>query len=141
MLVMRLLVLVCIFSLSYENGWAVNVASSDWPQWGGASRDFKTNSNNLADRWPDGGPRRIWVRPLGAGHSSIVSDNGRLYTMYRKNGSEFVVCLDAANGKTLWEHSYPAPYILEWICLTVRDPTPLPLSPALLLSLWGRPGG
>lgn len=109
MLVMRLLVLLCIFSLSYKNGWAVNVASSDWPQWGGPSRDFKTKSNKLADRWPAGGPRRIWVRPFGGGHSSIVSDNGRLYTMYRKNGSEFMVCLDAANGKTLWEHSYAAP--------------------------------
>ena len=109
MLVMRLLALLCIFSLSYENCWAANIASSDWPQWGGPSRDFKTDSNKLADRWPTGGPRRIWVRPLGAGHSSIVSDNGRLYTMYRKNGSEFMVCLDAANGKTLWENSYAAP--------------------------------
>jgi peptidoglycan/LPS O-acetylase OafA/YrhL len=35
MLVMRLLALLCIFSLSYENGWAANIASSDWPQWAG----------------------------------------------------------------------------------------------------------
>ncbi|MGI9106490.1 MAG: PQQ-binding-like beta-propeller repeat protein [Pyrinomonadaceae bacterium] len=51
----------------------------------------------------------MWVRPLGAGHSSIVSEGVRLYTMYRKGERESVICLDASSGRTLWEHTYAAP--------------------------------
>jgi outer membrane protein assembly factor BamB len=80
-----------------------------WPQWGGPARDFKPDAKKLANRWPASGPRKLWVRPLGLGHSSIVADGGRLYTMYRKGEREHVICLDARSGKSLWEHSYDAP--------------------------------
>ncbi len=90
-----------------------------WRQWGGPNRNFIVNTTGLADAWPEGGPRVIWSRPLGTGHSSILAEDGRLYTMYRKgNGrsrqgpweaSEVVVAMDAATGKTIWEHSYPSP--------------------------------
>jgi outer membrane protein assembly factor BamB len=89
-----------------------------WRQWGGPSRDFMINVTGLADSWPEGGPRTIWSRPLGTGHSSILVDDGMLFTMYRPgNGrarqgpwdaSESVVALDAATGKTIWEHKYPS---------------------------------
>jgi outer membrane protein assembly factor BamB len=70
----------------------------------------------LADSWPEGGPRQIWSRPLGPGHSSILADGGMLFTMYRAgNGrarqgpwdaAESVIALDAATGRTIWEHTY-----------------------------------
>ncbi|MBA3513528.1 MAG: PQQ-binding-like beta-propeller repeat protein [Pyrinomonadaceae bacterium] len=82
---------------------------ADWPQWGGPNRDFKSDSKKLANRWPAAGPRRLWVRPLGEGHSSIVSETGRLYTMYRRGAREYLICLEARSGKTLWEHAYAAP--------------------------------
>jgi outer membrane protein assembly factor BamB len=82
-----------------------------WPQWGGAGRDFKSDAKGLAARWPAGGPRKLWERPLGDGHSSIVSDGARLYTMYRKGEREFVVALDAGSGRTVWEHAYDAPIL------------------------------
>jgi outer membrane protein assembly factor BamB len=86
-------------------------AFADWPQWGGARRDFKSDAKGLATRWPAGGPRKLWERALGEGHSSIVSDGARLYTMYRKGASEYVVALDPASGRTLWEHEYAAPLL------------------------------
>jgi len=76
------------------------------------------DSTGLASAWPAAGPRRIWERPLGEGHSAIVAENGRLYTMYRPLGmlsmirrsqSEGVIALDAVTGKTIWEHTYDAP--------------------------------
>jgi outer membrane protein assembly factor BamB len=89
-----------------------------WRQWGGPNRNFIVNAPGLADAWPEGGPRVIWSRPLGTGHSSILAEDGRLYTMYRKgNGrsrqgpwdaAEIVVAMDAATGKTIWEHTYPS---------------------------------
>ena len=90
---------------------AVPPAAVEWPQWGGPGRDFKSASKGLSTSWPAGGPRKLWTRPLGEGHSSIVADAGRLYTMYREGERESVVALDAATGRTLWEHTYAAPYL------------------------------
>ena len=47
-------------------------AQSDWSQWGGPNRNFTSSSKGLAATWPATGPRQIWTRPLGAGHSSII---------------------------------------------------------------------
>ncbi len=92
--------------------------SGAWLQWGGPTRDFNVNSPPLAETWPEGGPPVLWSRALGPGHSSILVDDGMLFTMYRVgNGrtrqgpwdaAESVVALDAATGKTIWEHKYPA---------------------------------
>jgi outer membrane protein assembly factor BamB len=89
-----------------------------WTQWGGPNRNFIVNTTGLADTWPEGGPPVLWSRPLGTGHSAILVDDGRLYTMYRAgNGrarqgpwdaEETVIAMDAATGKTLWEHKYPS---------------------------------
>ena len=90
-----------------------------WRQWGGPSGDFiLTEAAGLADAWPDSGPREIWSRPLGAGHSAIIAADGRLFTMYREaygeggkspwNREETVIALDAETGETLWEYSYPS---------------------------------
>jgi outer membrane protein assembly factor BamB len=89
-----------------------------WHQWGGRDRNFISHPAALADKWPEAGPPQLWSRPLGTGHSAIVVDEGRLYTMYRAgNGrarqgpweaEEVVIALDAATGKTVWEHKYPS---------------------------------
>jgi outer membrane protein assembly factor BamB len=89
-----------------------------WRQWGGSNRNFIIEATGLADKWPDTGPRQMWSRPLGVGHSAIVAEDGRLFTMYRVgNGrarqgpwqaEESVIALDAATGKTIWEHKYPS---------------------------------
>jgi outer membrane protein assembly factor BamB len=88
-----------------------------WTQWGGPRRDFMVDSAGLASSWPADGPRRLWQRSLGEGHSAVVAEGGRLYTMYRPLGllsmirrsqQETITALDAATGKTIWEHTYDA---------------------------------
>lgn len=86
-----------------------NAPAPEWPQWGGPDRNFKSNAKGLASAWPPNGPRQLWGRRLGEGHSAIVVDNGKLYTMYSKGEQEVVIALDAANSKTLWEYAYDAP--------------------------------
>lgn len=72
-------------------------------------------STGLANSWPSGGPRRLWSRALGEGHSAILAENGRLYTQYRpltsggRSQEEIVIALDATTGATIWEHRYPSP--------------------------------
>ncbi len=82
------------------------VPSDAWQQWGGPTRDFQAPARGLATSWPEGGPERLWSRPLGDGYSAILFEDGRLYTMHRDD-RESVICLDAETGDTVWEHSYP----------------------------------
>jgi len=82
------------------------VASAQWPQWGGPGRDFHARGADLAEEWPEAGPRKLWERELGPGYSSIVAEGERLYTLYRSGAEEVVVCLDARTGVTVWEHRY-----------------------------------
>ena len=82
-----------------------------WLQWGGANRDFSVQSGPLASKWPAAGPPVIWKRKLGEGHSAIVGDARRLYTMRWDGEREFIVAMNAATGATIWEHGYaPARY-------------------------------
>jgi hypothetical protein len=92
-----------------------NAQEGEWRQWGGPDGDFKVDSPGLAETWPETGPPELWSRPLGAGHTSILVADGRLFTMYRESGagggepwtpSESVIAMDAASGDTLWEYSY-----------------------------------
>jgi outer membrane protein assembly factor BamB len=87
-----------------------------WPGWGGPFRNFTSDAKGLVETWPESGPPKLWQRPLGEGHSAIAVEGNRLFTLYRpptgQKGSyvakEVIVALDAATGKTLWEHEYPA---------------------------------
>ena len=101
--------------------------SSDWTQWGGPQRNFKSESKGLATTWPETGPRRLWQRELGEGYSAIVADRGMLFTMYRKGENEVVIALDAATGKTMWEYSYAAPFSAEYDMTNGPGPHATPL--------------
>ncbi|MEM7201086.1 MAG: PQQ-binding-like beta-propeller repeat protein [Planctomycetota bacterium] len=91
-----------------------DVRGDAWPQWGGPSRDFSIGSAELADRWPEDGPPRLWQRPLGDGYASIVSDGELLFTMYRPrlddpgDQEEVVIAMQATTGATVWESRYPS---------------------------------
>jgi len=98
-------ILVLLFSLATQ----AQAQSANWPQWGGPQRNFMVDAKGLAETWPANGPKRLWSRELGEGHSSIIVDADRLYTMYSKGEQEFVVALDRATGKTIWEKGYAAP--------------------------------
>ena len=100
----------------YTSAAQSSVASSDgWPQWGGPRRDFASNAKGLADSWPADGPRRIWTRSLGEGHSAISVYGQHLYTMYRPlvPGThaeiEIVAALDTQSGRTVWDISFVSP--------------------------------
>lgn len=79
-----------------------------WPQFGGPRGDFTLTGRALATEWPDG-PRILWSRDLGEGFSGIAAAGESLFTMYRRGDEDVVVALDAATGRTRWEHADPAP--------------------------------
>ncbi len=93
--------------------WAVastGPVQAQWLQWGGPNRDFKVKTSGLAEAWPTEGPPRLWHRALGDGYSSILVDDGVLYTMYADGTQQCTVALDARTGRTFWEHKTPTSY-------------------------------
>jgi outer membrane protein assembly factor BamB len=85
--------------------------AADWPQWRGTNRDNVATLPGLPDRLPDKLTPR-WKQPLGGGYGGISVVGHRVYVMDRRKSpeAERVLCLDAADGKTLWEHAYPVAY-------------------------------
>lgn len=78
--------------------------AANWPQWRGPARDGKSAEMGLLKRWPQSGPKRVWAATgLGAGYSSFAVDGGKLYTQGQRNGRQFLMALDTANGSKLWE--------------------------------------
>jgi outer membrane protein assembly factor BamB len=132
---------VCLFvAFGCARAAAQPVRGQDWPQWGGPHRDFKADSTGLAGRWPARGPRRLWSRPLGEGHSAIVAEGERLYTMYRRGQQEIVVSLDSKTGKTIWEYNYAAPYLPKMDMSYGAGPHSTPLVSGALIMAIGSTG-
>ena len=118
---MKAIVLLATLTLT------ANAQSSDWAQWGGPHRNFVSETKGLATIWPATGPRRLWQRELGEGYSAIAVERGTLFTMYRKGDNEVAVALDASTGKTLWEHSYAAPFSPDYDMSNGPGPHATPL--------------
>lgn len=78
-------------------------AHADWPQFRGPERNGSAAPQQILQSWPDDGPRELWRRSFGAGFSSVASVGDRLYTQGAEDDKEYVFCLDAKTGKTLWK--------------------------------------
>jgi outer membrane protein assembly factor BamB len=110
--------------------WMIGVmaaASPEWGQWAGPNRNFTVPARAIARQWPASGPKVLWKRAMPFGSSSMVVEGKRLYTMYREGDDEIVLALDAATGKTIWEHRYPAPFLSGMNMKTGPGPHATPL--------------
>jgi outer membrane protein assembly factor BamB len=92
---------------------AVPAFAADWPQWRGAGRDSVWHESDLPERFPADGLTVRWRQPIGGGYAGIAVSGGRVYTLDRQKEPaevERVLCVDAATGKSVWEHAYPVSY-------------------------------
>jgi outer membrane protein assembly factor BamB len=78
----------------------------DWPQWRGPNRDAHVTGFKAPATWPKSLTEK-WKTTVGVGDSSPVLVGDRVYTFARQGGEEVVECLDAANGKVVWQDKYP----------------------------------
>lgn len=81
-----------------------------WPFLRGPRFDGNSPEIHIADAWPAEGPPVLWARKLGQGYSGFVARGNRVYTQYQTLGGQFVACLDADTGATVWEHRYDWPF-------------------------------
>jgi outer membrane protein assembly factor BamB len=81
-------------------------APAEWSQWRGPNRDGISPETGLLKDWPAGGPRQVWrATGVGNGYSSFSASQGRLYTLGARGNTEYVIALDRATGKKVWEYA------------------------------------
>ncbi len=115
-------VLAFILLLSCGSSFA-----DDWPRWFGPHNDDSWREDGILQKFPEGGPKVLWRQPVNQGYAgpSVVGD--RVFLMDFANrkrkegedkrttyGTERVLCLDTATGKTVWEHTYPSGYRVSY---------------------------
>lgn len=85
---------------------AQSPAVAEWSQWRGPNRDGVSPETGLLQDWPAGGPRLAWrATGVGEGYSSFSAAQGRLYTLGARGNTEYVIALDRATGKKVWEYA------------------------------------
>src|SRR5215216_6711897 len=100
-------VVCCVAVISLFGDMAVARAAGGskayWPQWRGAGRDDVAKDKGLLREWPEDGPALVWTGSgLGDGYSSVVIDNGRIYTTGDRKDGEYLICIDDSNGQEIW---------------------------------------
>jgi outer membrane protein assembly factor BamB len=105
--------------------------ADEWPQWLGPQRDGVWREDGVLDRFPPGGAKVLWRKPIGSGYAGPAVVGGRVYVTDRilksgsRNptdgfarsalpGSERVLCLDEATGEILWHHEYDCEYRIAY---------------------------
>lgn len=117
--------LACCMMMAGIDGLA-----DDWPQWLGPQRDGVWRERGILKRFPEGGPPVLWRAAVGGGYAGPAVAEGRVYVLDRQTnaeasdattramgilpGSERVLCLDAADGRVLWEHRYDCTYTMAY---------------------------
>jgi len=82
--------------------------AADWPQFRGAKQNGATEESAAPVAWPKEGPKILWKARVGTGQGGMSVVGEKLFTMGYHDGRETVVCLNTADGKILWSHSYEA---------------------------------
>jgi outer membrane protein assembly factor BamB len=109
---------------------ATAARGDDWPQWMGPQRDGVWREAGIVDAIPTAGLPVRWRTPVKGGYGGPAVADGRIYLMdYDRRegtlandpggrtlleGSERVLCFDAATGDLLWKHEYDCPYSISY---------------------------
>jgi len=82
---------------------SLSALAADWPQYRGTNHDAVSPEMGINKNWPADGPKVIWRIPVGESFGSIAVVGKRCYLMMERAGNEVCVCLDAENGKEVWQ--------------------------------------
>jgi outer membrane protein assembly factor BamB len=86
---------------------SASVFSQDWPQWRGPHRDGKVSGFTPPQAWPKTLVQK-WKTTVGSGDATPALVGDKLYVFTRQGDDELILCLNAADGKQLWQSQYAA---------------------------------
>ena len=84
--------------------------TNDWPQFLGPNRTGISAEKNLLDAWPKDGLKVVWRGTGGVGMSGLAIRDGRLLTLVQREGQQWLVAHDAANGEAIWQTALAPAY-------------------------------
>lgn len=106
------------------------VRADDWPQWLGPTRDSVWHEKGIVDKFPESGLKVKWRVPVSLGYAgpAVVGDRVYITDYVRESGDvsnspnerrelkgiERVLCLNANDGKPIWEHSDKVTYKISY---------------------------
>lgn len=79
------------------------VSADDWPQFLGADRNGVSSETGLVKSFGSSGPKVLWQADLGVGMSGIAVQGAHAVTMYQDETSQYVACLNTADGQLAWK--------------------------------------
>ncbi len=85
-------------------------ASAEWPQFLGPDRNGVASETGLLEKWPADGPKEVWRAKGGVGMSGLAISRGRLLTLVQREGQQWLIALDAARGKPIWQTAVASEY-------------------------------
>lgn len=100
----RLIAMIAGVAIIFNAGF---IFAQDWPQWRGTNRDGKITGFKAPAKWPAELTQK-WKVTVGAGDATPALVDGKLYVFTRIDADEVLQCLDAGNGKQLWQDKYAA---------------------------------
>lgn len=104
--------------------------ADDWPNWMGPKKDNVWYETGIMEKFPAGGPKKLWSFPVAGGYAGPAVVNGMVYiadyvkkegmtdegNFQRKptSGIERVFCVDAKTGKQVWVYEYAVKYGISY---------------------------
>jgi outer membrane protein assembly factor BamB len=102
----------------------------DWPQWMGPTRDNVWREAGIVEKFPEGGPKRLWSAKVASGYAGPAVAGGFVFiTDYQSledtkvdnfeprkvfTGRERVYCLKESDGSTVWTYDVPVKYGISY---------------------------
>ena len=88
----------------------LSATAADWNQWRGPNRDGIAADFKAPATWTTSSLAKPWTVTVGEGHASPVIVGDRVYLFAREGENEILRCLATADGKVVWQQTYPVPY-------------------------------
>lgn len=102
------------------------VRADEWPQWLGPQRDAVWRETGILEKFPPQGPQVRWRAPIGGGYAGPAVAGGHVYVTDHTRAAndpdsqgstpskERVLCLNEADGKTVWTFEYSCAYTISY---------------------------
>ncbi len=81
------------------SAWA---AAADWPQWRGPKFDGISPEKGFETTWKEP-PPKVWDVEIGSAFSGISVVQDKLYTCGTRDKQQVLLCINAKDGKILWQ--------------------------------------
>ena len=89
--------------------------AADWPQWRGPNRDDHSPDKGLLKKWPEGGPKRLWLfEGAGLGYAGYSIVGNQLFTLGLRSEQEFLIAVAVTKGTELWSTPFGAKLQNDW---------------------------